>query len=187
MIKGNEVHTETVGPITFRLFIDQDDAPVRGNAMASGDDAADKAAEDEIIQRLNDGDTWAWASATVGASVDLTGTDHLGALSYHSTAEFLEDCYYESMKAEAREELVKKLETAGVALETLADKSQGPKFSLTIEIGNDLAMEDAHDVANALVELATELRKIKPLTWKVDGGKIMDANGKSVGEWKMTK
>ena len=45
-----EVHHETdANGITYRLLIEQDLTPVRGNALASGDDMADKAAEDEII------------------------------------------------------------------------------------------------------------------------------------------
>jgi hypothetical protein len=58
------------------------------------------------------------------------------------------------------------------------------KFSLTIELGND-AMQNASDVARALRKLAgkIDLREFD----KIDGGKIMDVNGNSVGEWEVSE
>ena len=57
-------------------------------------------------------------------------------------------------------------------------------FTLTIELGND-AMQNASDVARALRKLAgkIDLREFD----KIDGGKIMDVNGNSVGEWEVSE
>ena len=106
------VHTEVLDGITYKLFISQDDIPVRGNAMASGDEAEDKAVEDEILSRLDDGDTWAWASVNVQASVtidgeEFTGDDYLGGCCYHDTADFITgNGYYDDMKNESRDALL---------------------------------------------------------------------------------
>lgn len=112
--------------ITYTLYVEQDDMPVRGNAMASGNDAEDREYEDEIIARLNDGDVWAWAQVTVKASIEIdghefTGEDYLGGCSYDDVTDFMEHgVYWDDMKAAAREELLKKLYSAVKAYETLA-------------------------------------------------------------------
>jgi len=43
----------------------EEDIPVRGNALASGDAEADRACEDEILARLEAGDIWAWCTVRV--------------------------------------------------------------------------------------------------------------------------
>ena len=43
---------------TIEVTAAQDDIPVRGNAMASGDDATDRECEDDILTRLDSGDVW---------------------------------------------------------------------------------------------------------------------------------
>ena len=75
---------------TIRLYATQeDDCPVRGNALASGDDAYDKKVEDEILERLDNGDVWAWAVVEVRAGYgDLSASDYLGACSYESEKDF---------------------------------------------------------------------------------------------------
>lgn len=78
-------------------------APVRGNAMASGDDEVDKACEDEIIRRLMDGDVWGWASVCVkverkcphcGTGTGETQYDRLGCCTYKSTEDFVKSSGY---------------------------------------------------------------------------------------------
>lgn len=88
-----------------------DDTPIRGNAMASGDDAYDKEVEDEIINRVNDGDVWAWASIKVTASWSgYEGTDYLGCCSYKNEEDFINgDTYYDSMVIAAVDDLNRKL------------------------------------------------------------------------------
>lgn len=85
---------------TYTLTAEQDDIPVRGNAMASGDDAADRECEDEILARLDAGDVWAWAHVTVMCTCDdcgAMGEDNIGACSYADESEFRADGYYDDM------------------------------------------------------------------------------------------
>jgi hypothetical protein len=92
--------------------------PVRGNCLASGDDATDKAAEDAILARLEDGDTWAWASVEVKVSFrDLSASDHLGCCSYRDEGDFRESGYFDDMVDEALARLNDKLADLLAALE----------------------------------------------------------------------
>lgn len=96
--------------VTYTIHVEQDDTPVRGYAMASGDDAADKAYEDEILERLDAGDVWAWAFVTVVAEANgFEGSDSLGGCSYASEADFKAGGYYEEMCKSAREQLLCKM------------------------------------------------------------------------------
>lgn len=93
--------------VTYEVDVEQDDTPVRGNAMASGDADADKAVEDEILGRLDQGDVWAWALVKVTAKCEgFTGTAYLGGCSYKDEKEFQEDGYFEQLKHEAFEDLI---------------------------------------------------------------------------------
>jgi hypothetical protein len=87
-----------------RLIATQDDTPVRGNALASGDDEEDRKYEDEIIRRINDGDVWAWANVEVHVTLadGRTGACRLGGCSYKDEADFKQDGgYYEDLINEA--------------------------------------------------------------------------------------
>jgi hypothetical protein len=106
--------------IEYTLSVEQDDIAVRGNVMASGDDEADKACEDEIIERRNRGDVWAWALVTVTARVtgengeEFTGFANLGGVSVENEKNFAdgEGDYYDSLKMEAADDLRRSLELA---------------------------------------------------------------------------
>lgn len=101
--------------IEYDLKIEDEDIPVRGNAMASGDDAADKAAEDEILERLERGDVIAWCcivvkARIVGARHAYEGVATLGCCSYLDEHALRRDAFeYYNLKAEALEDLVKGL------------------------------------------------------------------------------
>jgi hypothetical protein len=58
------------------------------------------------------------------------------------------------------------------------------KFTLEIELGND-AMQTAADLQDTLLKLAQRLHKTLPYgpVRSPEGGRIMDANGNSVGTW----
>ena len=58
------------------------------------------------------------------------------------------------------------------------------KIKITLETGND-AMLDGHDVAKALLAAAYEVANAVDSAVKQAGGKILDANGNSVGEWEV--
>lgn len=99
--------------VTYRLYLEQDDTPVRGNALASGDDTADRECEDEILARLANGDIWAWAVVRCEASFDdFTGEDYLGGCSYKDTQDFIQRGYWDDMKAQAYQTLLANLRKA---------------------------------------------------------------------------
>ena len=73
--------------IEIQVNVQDETIPVRGNALASGDDAIDKQAEEEIIAQLEQGNVWAWATVEVVARFIVNGEmicgqAYLGACSY---------------------------------------------------------------------------------------------------------
>lgn len=114
--------------VDYDYQLDVDEVPVRGNAIAPGDDAYDREVEDEILERLNRGDISAWAVADVWAvfTFDVEddvfhsrGRTSLGALSYPSENELWASVLIDNdMRAEAREQaaidLRRQLTTAGL-------------------------------------------------------------------------
>lgn len=84
---------------------------VRGNALASGDDAKDKQAEDEILARLERGDQWAWCSVRVVVESDCgmvrAESNWLGCCSYQDEAEYRADRYFRDQLAECHDALFK--------------------------------------------------------------------------------
>ena len=99
---------------TITVTADQDDTPVRGNAMDSGDAVFDKQCEDEIIARLEH-DVWAWASVTVIVKLKLKTSvfeerDYLGAVCcYKDKEEFLAGEDYQDMVSNASTTLAERL------------------------------------------------------------------------------
>lgn len=93
--------------VVYTLDVKQDELEVRGNALVSGDDAMDKECEDEIIERLNNGDVWAWAIIKVTASWNgIEGVDYLGGCCYKDENDFKQcNDYYDDMKVRALEDL----------------------------------------------------------------------------------
>jgi len=91
----------------IRIRAEPDWVPVKGNAMASGDDALDREVEQEILQRLNQGDIWAWAAVTVETSwKSFRGIATLGCCSYESEEDFCQpDGYFDDLVSEALEDL----------------------------------------------------------------------------------
>lgn len=132
------VHTESHNGITYTLEIEQDDFQVRGNAMASGDDAMDKQVEDEILARLSNGDTWAWACVSVTAEWDWNGTtfegqDYLGGCSHRDTADFIAcNGYYSDMKSAARDLLFADVERGIAELETALESLRGKQHDTEV-------------------------------------------------------
>ncbi len=82
---------------------------VEGNASASGDDAFDRKVERAIIERVEQGDVWAWAMVTVTVSWGpFSASDHLGCCSYADEEDFRQPRgYFDDMVAEAVTELNK--------------------------------------------------------------------------------
>ncbi len=99
---------------TFEVSVEMDDTPVRGNALCSGDDDADRRVEDEILERLNQGDPWAWGLVYVRATfAGFTGEDFLGGCSYASEEDFrTAGDYFEDMTRQACLDLLQMAESA---------------------------------------------------------------------------
>jgi hypothetical protein len=111
----------TADEVTFSLEVEEDDIPIRGNCMASGDDAADEACAKEIEQRLKNGDVWAWCNVRVTARwKDWTGQDSLGACSCESEEDFKANSdYYEDMKIAALVDLNRRISEVAAITEEL--------------------------------------------------------------------
>ncbi len=84
-----------------------DPIPVEGNASASGDYAFDQEVEQNILERLQQGDVWAWGAVTVTVSWGpFSASDHLGCCSYADEEDFRQPCgYFDDMVDEALSEL----------------------------------------------------------------------------------
>lgn len=106
--------------IKYTIKCSPEEEPVRGNALASGDDAVDKECEDEILRRLDLGDVWAWCCVEVFAEVEVDGRqfrgrDSLGCCCYKDEADFCQPGgYFDDMKSQAFDDLVAAVERARV-------------------------------------------------------------------------
>lgn len=74
----------TLEDVTISVTTEEEDVPVRDNALASGDADADREEEDAILARLKRGDYEAWCRVIVTATWEApdgneyTGQDSLG-------------------------------------------------------------------------------------------------------------
>lgn len=106
--------------VFFKIEAEDEDIPVRGNAMCSGDDDADRECEDEIIARLDRGDVWAWCCVKVTATWNgWKGVAYLGACSYEDQTDFEAGGYWDDMKHEALNDLNRSIASAANELQTL--------------------------------------------------------------------
>lgn len=110
--------------VVYTVTYEQDDAPVRGNAVASGDGAQDTEIEDKILASLDRGDVYAWAVVTVTASVrfegrTFKGSAHLAGCSYASPDALEADCL-EQLKPDALEALAADVQRGEDAASVLA-------------------------------------------------------------------
>jgi hypothetical protein len=100
----------------YTLTIEPEDDDPKGH-FASGDDVEDRKTVQWIRDELNAGNEWAWFRAKVTAThpdvEGLEGVDYLGACSYTSAEDFkTPGGYYDDMKTQAADELVKKMRAA---------------------------------------------------------------------------
>jgi hypothetical protein len=105
------VRTLTEADVTFTVECEPEDIPVEGNALASGDDEADREAEQWVYDQLDAGNEWAWCTVKVTARWgDFEGVDYLGCCSYRSEEDFAAgDGYLPQMKQEALADLNRRL------------------------------------------------------------------------------
>lgn len=106
-----EIQELTENDVEFLLEIEEEHTSVRGNAMVSGDDEADRELEDEILDRLDRGDLWAWCTVKVSAvwedaeGNEVKGVAYLGCCSYENKREFKNDPLWDDLKIEALADL----------------------------------------------------------------------------------
>lgn len=107
-MKARKLRAEEV---TFTVECLEEEIPVRGNAMASGDDAADREQEEWVFRELDAGNQWAWCTVKVTARWNgIEGVDYLGCCSYRSEADFrAPGGYLDDLKAEALDALNAKI------------------------------------------------------------------------------
>ena len=111
--------------VEFSLTVEEETLiPVRGNAMHSDDEGMDREYEDRILERLEVGDIWAWASVTVRASWGgFEGDDSVSGCNYKDEKDFrVPDGYFGDLVAEAFGQLLKKVEEAGWEVEYVKEK-----------------------------------------------------------------
>lgn len=95
---------------TITIACEPEDVDVRGNALASGDDAEDRKQEQWVYDQLASGNQWAWCFVKVTARYEgFTGRDTLGCCSYLSEADFTASGYREDMIREACLDLANQL------------------------------------------------------------------------------
>jgi len=97
----------------YTVSVEQDDIPVVGNAMDSGDPVEDREVESKILYRLDVGDVWAWAAVTVTCRevhTGVEGTDYLGCCNYRDEKDFRECQYFEDMCTKAYVDCLSQIE-----------------------------------------------------------------------------
>ncbi len=95
----------------IELEAEFDDQPIRGNAIATGDDEEDTKVENKLIERCNRGDVWAWAQVTVRVThAGITEEDYLGGCSYKDATDFKKGGYYFDMVTECVERILAQLD-----------------------------------------------------------------------------
>jgi len=105
--------------VDFELECLPEDMEVRGNAVASGDDAYDKKIEDKILSDLEQ-NKWVWCMVKVTAKwKGFEGTDHLGGCQYDDEADFEQGRDFQIMKEHALDDLNIVLATTDQKLSSL--------------------------------------------------------------------
>ncbi len=95
----NQTKALTLDDIQWTIEALPEDTSIEGNVMASGDDAADKEAEESVRADLESGNGWAWCTVRVtGRWEGLKATDYLGGCSYKSEQDFCARGYYDDMR-----------------------------------------------------------------------------------------
>ena len=110
-IEKHEVEKEG---FTVHLHVHNCDIPIRGNLIASGDDAIDKICEDDVIERLEH-NVWAWALVEVFVEYpngSRTESSFLGGCNYKDAKDFMrEGGYFDDMVLECLHRVSWKEET----------------------------------------------------------------------------
>lgn len=105
---GDDSEPLTIDDVTWTVEALPEETPIEGNALVSGDDATDTAAEDAIREQLESGNVWAWCTVRVTGETD-DGREHseyLGCCNYESRVDFIKNSgYCDDMRAAVLEQL----------------------------------------------------------------------------------
>ena len=105
MSRQEPAYQEKVGPVTFSLYLEDEDVNPEG-CFRSDDPASDRKMCQDILRKLDSGDQWAWFCARVEAEMEgFTGNDYLGGCSYRDSKEFTADGYWSDLKEAALRDL----------------------------------------------------------------------------------
>lgn len=84
--------------IKFTVECLDEHIPIKGNAIASGDNEYDRKVEEKLKRQLRD-NPWAWCSIKViGEYRGLTAVDYLGCCSYKNEKDFRNSPYFKDMR-----------------------------------------------------------------------------------------
>ena len=169
----------TVADVELTIETEAEDVELEGNVLASGDDALDKEAEDELRERLQAGDDSAWCVVIVKASWysetlerPFVGVASLGCVSLSSTYT-LDTCVDEhGLRAEAlgslNSELARVVQDGQLlASELAAEPEPTPleRFSGTFPETTREALGRATDELRAHGWLRTDIRDRNGTFW----------------------
>jgi hypothetical protein len=99
--------------IQYRVEVFSDDAPIEGNAMASGDDEFDAKVEAEINERLERGDVTAWCVVHAIAETDaFSGDAYLAGCTLSPDEDLERFAQDNGLFDEARDDLIRNLRAA---------------------------------------------------------------------------
>ncbi len=119
-----ELRKLTREDVEIKLEALEEDIPVRGNAIDSGNKEHDRQVEDQILKDLEEGNEWAWCCARVAVKWgQFRSVVHLGACSYANEEDFKKGGYYEDMILEALEDLNKQVAQAAESIAKLEVKN----------------------------------------------------------------
>jgi len=101
--------------VEFVFDFRQEDIPIEGNAIASGNEKVDKEYEEQIRRDLEGGNDWAWCTVIMEARwAGFTGRDTLGGCSYKDAQDFRQkDGYFEDMLHACVRDLIRQIKDAG--------------------------------------------------------------------------
>ena len=103
----------------FELTVEPETMPVEGNASAI-DEKTDRETVKSINDELDRGNVWAWCMVKMTARYgNFEGVNYLGGCSYIDEKDFKRGGYYESMKEEAFNDLMRAINDARQQIEAV--------------------------------------------------------------------
>lgn len=106
--------TLDLNDVAYSWDYDPSEVPVRGNAVASGDDTFDRECENRILADLANGEDYAWCDVVVKATLGpFVGVDSLCAVSVHKESDLESMIKEYGMRENALTDLTTQIKAAG--------------------------------------------------------------------------